>query len=151
MANFVLFCGRATADPKISYTQGEKSMCIAKFGLAVERRGRDNGVDYPNMTAFGKTGEFVEKYVKKGTKVIVRSHYQSGSYTNRDGQKVYTHDFVIDEIEFAESRATAAQNQNAQTAPQTNSQPQTTQQTPANNVDAYVNIPDAIGEDLPFA
>lgn len=151
MANFALFCGRATADPKISYTQGEKPMCIAKFGLAVERRGRDNGVDYPNMTAFGKTGEFVEKYVKKGTKVIVRSHYQSGSYTNRDGQKVYTHDFVIDDIEFAESRATAAQNQNAQTAPQTNSQPQTTQPTPANNVDAYVNIPDALDTELPFA
>ncbi len=139
--------GRLTNEPSIKYTQGEKSMCIAKFGLAVERRGRDNGVDYPNMTAFGKTGEFVEKYVKKGTKVIVRSHYQSGSYTNRDGQKVYTHDFVIDDIEFAESKAASAQNQN--------SQPQNApaQAAPAQkqSVDEYLNVPDMPDSELPFA
>lgn len=151
MSNVCIFSGRATADPKVTYTQGEKSMCIAKFGLAVDRRGRESGADFPNMTAFGKTGEFVEKYIRKGTKVIVRSHYQSGSYTNRDGQKVFTNDFVIDDIEFAESRAVAAQNQNAQTAPQTNSQPQNTQSAPANNVDAYVNIPDSLDGELPFA
>lgn len=152
MANVVLFSGRATADPKVTYTQGQNPMCIAKFGLAVDRRGRDSGADFPNMTAFGKTGEFVEKYVKKGTKVIVRSHYQSGSYTNRDGQKVYTHDFIIDDIEFGESKAAQAQNAQAtqQTAPQT--QHQTTQQTYSQpqGLDGFVNIPDAISENLPF-
>lgn len=150
MANVCVFSGRLTRDPEVRYTQGEKSMCIARFSIAIDRRGKD-GADYPNMVAFGKTGEFAEKYLKKGTKITTRCHVQTGSYTNRDGQKVFTTEFVIDDIEFAESRATAAQNQNAQTAPQTNSQPQNTQSAPANNVDAYVNIPDAIGEDLPFA
>ena len=101
MANFALFCGRTTKEPEIRYTQSSEPMCVARFSLAVDRMGRNKGADFPNMVAFGKTGEFVEKYVKKGTKLVVRCHYQSGNYTNRDGQKVYTHDFVVDEIEFA--------------------------------------------------
>ena len=136
MANVCVFCGRSSADPKVTYTQGEKATCVARFSLAVDRRGKDSGADFPSMVAFGRTGEFVEKYVKKGTKVVVRSHYQSGSYTNRDGQKVYTHDFVVDDIEFAESKAASQQNQ--QTAPT------------GNNINDYVNsIPSM--EDLPFA
>ena len=136
MANVCVFCGRAVKSPEVRYTQGEKAMCIARFNLAVERRGKDNGADYPNMIAFGKTAEFVEKHINKGTKVVVRSHYQSGSYTNKDGQKVYTHDFVVDDIEFAESKAASQQNQ--QTAPT------------GNNINDYVNSVPSM-EDLPFA
>ena len=136
MANICVFCGRAVKSPEVRYTQGEKAMCIARFSLAVERRGKDNGADYPNMIAFGKTAEFVEKHINKGTKVVVRSHYQSGSYTNKDGQKVYTHDFVVDDIEFAESKAASQQNQ--QTAPT------------GNNINDYVNSMPSM-EDLPFA
>ena len=146
--------GRLTNEANIRYTQGEKSMCIARFTLAVDRRFKRQGeqsADFIPCVAFGKTAEFVEKYCHKGTKLAVAGRIQTGSYTNRDGQKVYTTEVALDEIEFAESRATAAQNQNAQTAPQTNSQPQNTQPTPANNVDAYVNIPDSIDTDLPFA
>jgi single-strand DNA-binding protein len=136
MANICVFCGRAVKTPEVRYTQGEKAMCIARFSLAVERRGKDNGADYPNMIAFGKTAEFVEKHINKGTKVVICSHYQGGSYTNKDGQKVYTHDFVVDDIEFAESKAAASQNQ--QTAPT------------GNNINDYVNsMPNM--EDLPFA
>lgn len=147
MANFALFCGRATADPKVTYTQGDKPMCIARFGLAVDRRGKDKGTDYPNMVAFGKTGEFVEKYIKKGTKIVVRSRYQSGSYTNRDGQKVYTHEFVIEEVEFAESKAAAAQSQNSQ--PQ--NAPEQAAPAQKQSVDEYLNVPDMPDSELPFA
>lgn len=147
MSNICIFCGRSTKEPDVSYTTGDKPMCIAKFSLAVDRRGRDRGADFPNMIAFGKTGEFVEKYVKKGTKVVIRSHYQSGSYTNRDGVKVYTHDFIVDDIEFAESKAAASQN-TEQTTQQT-TQPNT--QTGA-GIDNYMNIPDGIDDsEMPFA
>ena len=152
MSNICVFCGRATKDAEVTYTQGDKPMCIAKFGLAVDRRGRDRGADFPNMIAFGKIGEFCEKYVKKGTKVVIRSHYQSGNYTNRDGVKVYTHDFIVDDIEFAESKAAASQN-TEQTTQQTSTQ-QTTQpntQTGA-GIDNYMNIPDGIDDsEMPFA
>ena len=151
MSNICVFCGRATKNADVTYTQGDKPMCIAKFGLAVDRRGRDRGADFPNMIAFGKIGEFCEKYVKKGTKVVIRSHYQSGNYTNRDGVKVYTHDFIVDDIEFAESKAAASQN-TEQTTQQTSTQ-QTTQpnaQTGA-RIDNYMNIPDGIDSEMPFA
>ena len=150
MSNICIFCGRSTKDAEVTYTQGDKPMCIAKFSLAIDRRGR--GADFPNMIAFGKIGEFCEKYVKKGTKVVIRSHYQSGNYTNRDGVKVYTHDFIVDDIEFAESKAAASQNAE-QTTQQTSTQ-QTTQpnaQTGA-GIDNYMNIPDGIdSDDMPFA
>lgn len=152
MSNICIFCGRATKDAEVTYTNGDKPMCIAKFSLAVDRRGRSKDADFPNMIAFGKIGEFCEKYVKKGTKVVIRSHYQSGNYTNRDGVKVYTHDFIVDDIEFAESKAAASQN-TEQTTQQTSTQ-QTTQpntQTGA-GIDNYMNIPDGIDDaGLPFA
>ena len=152
MSNICVFCGRSTKDAEVTYTQGDKPMCIAKFSLAVDRRGRDRGADFPNMIAFGKIGEFCEKYVKKGTKVVIRSHYQSGNYTNRDGVKVYTHDFIVDDIEFAESKAAASQN--AEQTTQQTTAPQTTQpntQTGA-GIDNYMNIPDGIdSDDMPFA
>ncbi len=155
MANFALFCGRTTKEPEIRYTQSSEPMCVARFSLAVDRIGRNKGADFPLFVAFGKTGEFAEKYVKKGGKYIITSHVQTGSYTNKDGNKVFTTEFVIDNIEFAESKA--AQEQNTQTAqPQTqNTQPQTTQ--PQNDVptvrnydDFMNNIPDTIDESVPF-
>lgn len=147
MANVCVFCGRAVKDPDVRYTQGDNSMCIARFSLAVDRRGREKGADFPSLVAFGKTGEFCEKYIKKGTKVVARCHYQSGSYTNRDGQKVYTHDFVIDDIEFAESKASQAQNTES-------NEPQKQTATPQNGspqgLDGFMNIPDSITESMPF-
>ena len=151
MANITIFSGRLTRDPDIRYTQGQNPTCVARFTIAVDRKGKDKGADFPNMIAFGKTGEFCEKYLKKGTKIITRCHYTSGSYTNKDGQKVYTHEFAIDDIEFAESKAVAAQN-----AEQTTQQTSTHQTTPnaqtGVGIDNFMNIPDGIDESgLPFA
>lgn len=151
MANIVIFSGRLTRDPDIRYTQGQNPMCVARFTIAVDRKGKDKGADFPNMIAFGKTGEFCEKYLKKGTKVITRCRYTSGSYTNKDGQKVYTHEFAIDDIEFAESKAVAAQNAE-QTTQQTSTQQTTPNAQTGVGIDNFMNIPDGIDEtDMPFA
>ena len=151
MANIVIFSGRLTRDQDIRYTQGQNPMCVARFTIAVDRKGKDKGADFPNMIAFGKTGEFCEKYLKKGTKIITRCHYTSGSYTNKDGQKVYTHEFAIDDIEFAESKAVAAQNAE-QTTQQTSTQQTTPNAQTGVGIDNFMNIPDGIDESgLPFA
>lgn len=100
--------GRSCADPEIRYTQGENSMCIARYRLAVDRRrtrsNEEQTADFIPCVAFGKAGEFVEKYVKKGTKLAVSGRIQTGSYTNKEGVKVYTTEVVIEEQEFAESK-----------------------------------------------
>lgn len=136
--------GRLTKAPTVTYTQGSKPMCIARFTLAVDRRFKRDGqptADFLNFVAFGKQGEFAEKYLDKGTKVAIVSHVQTGSY-DKDGQTHYTTDFVVDQIEFAESKA--AQTQNQQTAP---AQGNATQ-----GVDGFMQIPDAITSDeMPFA
>lgn len=136
MANIVLFSGRATRDAEVRYTQGDKPMCIAKFSLAVDRRGRGQGADFPNIVAFGKTAEFCEKYVKKGTGIIIQAHYQSGNYTNKEGQKVYTHDFVIDDIQFSGSKSSE------KAEDKTSSKPETAED--------FMSIPDGIPEEMPF-
>ena len=107
--NKTLLMGRLTKDPETRYTQGEKPMAISKYSIAVDRRyQRSNSdgqtADFFNVVAFGSAGEFAEKYLKKGIKVIVTGHLQSGSYTNKDGIKVYTTDVVAEDQEFAESR-----------------------------------------------
>ena len=127
--------GRLTRDPEIRYTQGNDPMCVARYTLAVDRRvkkdGQDNA-DFINCVAFGKAGEFVEKYCKKGTKLAVSGRIQTGSYTNRDGQKVYTTDVMIEEQEFAESKAA-----------------QSGQQKPTQNKeDGFMNIPDGLDEEI---
>lgn len=137
--NHVTLIGRLTKDSETRYTQGDKPMCIARFTLAVDRRFKKQGeqsADFISCVAFGKTGEFIEKYCKKGTKLGVVGHIQTGSYTNKDGQKVFTTDVAVDEAEFAESKAAASQNQ--QTAPT------------GNNINDYVNAIPGM-EDLPFA
>jgi len=132
------FIGRLSRDPEVRYSQGEKSTAIARFSLAVDRRFKRDGepnADFINCVAFGKTGEFVEKYLKQGSKIALTSRVQTGSYTNKEGVKVYTTDFVVEEIEFAESKSSEG-----------NSRP-TLNQTQG---DCSMNIPDGIEEELPF-
>lgn len=140
--NKVIMMGRLTRDPDVRYTQGEEPMAIARFTLAVDRRGKRDGeasADFPSCVCFRRTAEFIEKYAHQGTKLVVVGRIQTGSYTNRDGQKVYTTDVVVEEAEFAESKAAA--DRNAQ---------QTPPPSPDTGADGFMNIPDGIEEELPF-
>ena len=137
--NKVILMGRLTRDPEVRYTQGDNAMAIARYSLAVDRRfKRDGGpdADFINCVAFGKSGEFAEKYLKKGTKIAVVGRIQTGSYTNKDGQKVYTTDVVVEEQEFAESKNSGSSDNN--------------QSAPANKNTDFMSIPDGIDEELPF-
>lgn len=140
--NKVILMGRLTRDPDVRYTQGEEPMAIARFTLAVDRRGKRDGeasADFHSCVCFRRTAEFIEKYAHQGTKLVVVGRIQTGSYTNRDGQKVYTTDVVVEEAEFAESKAAA--DRNAQ---------QTPPPSPDTGADGFMNIPDGIEEELPF-
>lgn len=140
--NKVVLMGRLTRDPEVRYTQGDNASAVARFSLAVDRRFKKDGeqtADFINCVAFGKTGEFIEKYGRKGTKFVVEGRIQTGSYTNKDGQKVYTTDVVVEQVEFAESKSSADGN--------------TTNNTANSNVPtdtSFMNIPDSIDEELPF-
>ena len=118
--NKVILIGRLTRDPEVRYTQGDNAMAIARYSLAVDRRFKKDGdeqtADFINCIAFGKAGEFAEKYFRKGTKIAVVGRIQTGSYTNKDGQKVYTTDVVVEEQEFAESKNSGSSDNN-QSAP----------------------------------
>ena len=108
--NKVILMGRLTRDPDVRYSQGENSTAVARYSLAVDRRfsrNDENSTDFINIVAFGKAGEFAEKYLHKGTKVLVTGRIQTGSYTNKEGQKVYTTDVVAEDQEFAESKNAA--------------------------------------------
>ena len=147
--NKVILMGRLTRDPNVRYTQqngSQESMCVARYTLAVDRRGARDGqqsADFISCVAFGKNGEFAEKYLKQGTKIVVTGRIQTGSYTNRDGQKVYTTDVVIEEQEFAESKAASASNSGYQASPSPS---------PSADIgDGFMNIPDGIDEELPFS
>ena len=132
--NKVILMGRLTRDPEVRYSAGDNSMAVARYTLAVDRRVRRDegqGADFIGCVAFGKSAEFAEKYLRKGTKVVVTGRIQTGSYTNRDGQKVYTTDVVIEEQEFAESKASSQPGQDK-------------------GSDGFMNIPDGIDEELPF-
>lgn len=105
--NKVILMGRLVRDAEVRYSAGNNSMAVARFTLAVDRRFKKDGepsADFISCVAFGKSAEFVEKYVKQGTKIALEGHWQTGSYTNKDGQKVYTNDCVVDSMEFAESK-----------------------------------------------
>lgn len=136
-----MLMGRLTKDPETKYTQGQKPMAISRYSLAVDRRFKKDGqqnVDFINCVAFGKNGEFAEKYLRKGTKIVISGRIQTGSYTNRDGQKVYTTDVVAEEHYFAESKGVNQQaGDGNRPAPQTNS-------------DGFMQIPDGIDGELPF-
>ena len=146
--NKVILLGRLTRDPKVTWTQGNQSNCIARFTLAVDRRYKREGeenADFISCVVFGKTAEFAEKYLRQGTKIIGCGRIQTGSYTNKEGQRVYTTDVVLEEVEFAESKAAAqssGENQNY-----TGSSRQEPAQTDS---DGFMNIPDGLEEGLPF-
>ena len=141
--NKVILIGRLTRDPEVRYSQGQQSMAIARYSLAVDRRfkrqGDDQTADFINCVAFGKNGEFAEKYLHKGTKIAVTGRIQTGSYTNKDGQKVYTTDVIVEEHEFCESK-----NQSD------NSSGNYVGQQLGGASDGLINIPDGIDEELPF-
>ena len=148
--NKVILMGRLTRDPEVRYSAGNNSMAVARYTLAVDRRFRrdgENNADFIGCVAFGKSAEFAEKYLRQGTKIIVTGRIQTGSYTNRDGQKVYTTDVVVEDQEFAESKAASAEHGVAQ-APM--SRPSAPAPSQASVGDGFMNIPDGIDEELPF-
>ena len=146
--NKVILMGRLTRDPEVRYSQGENALAIARYTLAVDRRfNRNNSdeqtADFINCVAFGRAGEFAEKYFRKGTKVAVTGRIQTGSYTNKDGVRVYTTEVVVEEQEFAESKNSSSAGNGGFTG--------------GNNApamqdagDGFMNIPDGIDEELPF-
>lgn len=147
--NKVILMGRLTRDPDVRYSQGENPLAIARYTLAVDRRIKRDGdaaADFINCVAFGRAAEFAEKYLWQGIKMVVSGRIQTGSYTNKEGQKVYTTDIIIEEQEFAESKAAnqnvASQNNAAGTGQK--------QASPGTNEDGFMNIPDGIDEELPF-
>lgn len=150
--NKVILMGRLTRDPEIRYSQGEQATAVARYTIAVDRRFRRNNdgqtADFIGCVAFGRQAEFAEKYLHKGTKIALTGRIQTGSYTNRDGQKVYTTDVIVEEQEFAESKSASEQNAGGfQPAEQAPAQPPM-QSEPVG--DGFMNIPDGIDEELPF-
>ena len=139
--NKVILMGRLTRDPEIRYSQGNDQMAIARYTLAVDRRFNRNGdqtADFINCVAFGRSAEFAEKYLKQGTKIVATGRIQTGSYTNKDGQKIYTTDVVVEDQEFAESKSAATN---------TPSRPESGQMLG----DGYMAIPDGVDDEgLPF-
>lgn len=141
--NKVILMGRLTRDPEVRYTESSEPMAIARYTLAVDRRSRgqqEQSADFISCVAFGKSGEFAEKYLHKGTKVIVEGRIQTGSYTNKEGQKVYTTDVVVEQQEFAESKNASGGGEGTQEpSPQTQT-----------DSDGFMNIPEGFDEELPF-
>lgn len=151
--NKVILMGRLTRDPEVRYSAGENATAVARYTLAVDRRfrreGNDQTADFIGCVAFGRSAEFAEKYFRQGLKVIVTGRIQTGSYTNRDGVKVYTTDVVVEDQEFAESKnASGGQSASADTG---YSAPAPSRPAPsAASGDGFMNIPDGIEEELPF-
>ena len=134
--NKVILIGRLTRDPEVRYTQGQNSTAVARYSLAVDRKFKKQGepdADFINCVAFGRSGEFAEKYLSKGTKIAVTGRIQTGSYTNQNGQKVYTTDIVVEEHEFCESKGTAS---GQPAAPKSS--------------DGFMQIPESMDDELPF-
>lgn len=147
--NKVILMGRLTRDPEVRYSQGENATAVARYTLAVDRRmsrsnqnGDQQTADFIQCVAFGRSGEFAEKYFRKGLKVVVTGRIQTGSYTNKDGQRVYTTDVVVEDQEFAESKAASQQNGGGY-AP-------ADRPSPSDAGDGFMNIPEGIDEELPF-
>lgn len=145
--NKVILMGRLTRDPDVRYSQtANGSMAVARYTLAVDRRFKKDGetnADFISCVAFGKVGEFAEKYLHQGTKIVVEGRIQTGSYTNKDGNKVYTTDIYVENCEFAESKSAAEQN-GVNTVP--------ARPNPSNvDADGFMSIPDNVDDDgLPF-
>ncbi|MCM1172611.1 MAG: single-stranded DNA-binding protein [Clostridium sp.] len=145
--NKVILMGRLTRDPEVRYSQAAEPLAIARYTLAVDRRGRrdangsDQTADFIPCVAFGRAGEFAEKYFRQGIKIVISGRIQTGSYTNKDGVKVYTTEVIVDEQEFAESKS----------ASESNSVPQAERPAPSSaSADGFMSIPEGIENDLPF-
>ena len=149
--NKVILMGRLTRDPEVRYSAGENALAIARYTLAVDRRFRRDGeasADFISCVSFGRTAEFAEKYFRQGMRVLVSGRIQTGSYVNRDGQKVYTTDVIVEDQEFAESKSASAGSDNGGYRPaMSQSRPE-----PASAVaSGFMNIPDGVeDEGLPF-
>lgn len=146
--NKVILVGRLTRDPEVRYSQGASATAVARFSIAVDRRFKREGepdADFFNCTAFGKQAEFVGNYLKQGIKMVVVGRVQNDNYTNKDGQKVYSVQIMVDELEFAESKNASGDNSgNAY-------QPAASRPTPsAAASDGFMNVPEGIDEELPF-
>lgn len=139
--NKVILMGRLTKDPDIRYTQGSNPICVARYTLAVDRRFHKEGeqtADFINCVVFGKGAEFAQKYLFRGTKIVISGRIQTGSYTNKEGQKIYTTDVIVEEQDFAESKSSNRSNEKTETPP------------PAPEED-FMSIPDGMEqEELPF-
>ena len=157
--NKVILMGRLTRDPEVRYSAGENSTAVARYTLAVDRRFRRNNdgeqtADFIGCVAFGRSAEFAEKYFHKGIRIVITGRIQTGSYTNKDGVRVYTTDIIVEEQEFAESKAASdrnssdfAANNNYGGGYQQSGRP-VPSQAPS---DGFMNIPDGIDEELPFS
>ncbi|MCR4781691.1 MAG: single-stranded DNA-binding protein [Lachnospiraceae bacterium] len=148
--NKIILMGRLTRDPEVRYG-GANNTAVARFSIAVDRRFKREGeptADFFNITAFGRLGEFSEKYLKKGTKVVLDGELRNDNYTNKDGQKVYGMQIIANNIEFAESKA--ASQSNAGSMPVDNSSAPASQSTTGDAGDGFMSIPDGIVDELPF-
>ena len=140
--NKVILMGRLTRDPEIKVTQGDKPTTVGRYTLAVDRRFKRDGdatADFISCVVFGKSAEFAEKYFRQGLRITISGRIQTGSYTNKDGVKVYTTDVMVEEQEFAESKASSEANAGSASSGQ-----------PKPASDGFLNIPDGIDEELPF-
>ena len=147
--NKVILMGRLTRDPEVRYSQGDNAMAIARYTLAVDRRfnrnnNDENSADFIGCVAFGRQAEFAEKYLRQGTKIAITGRIQTGSYTNKDGQRVYTTDVVAENVEFAESKNASGGGDNSGFNPSDRPSPSSAAG------DGFMNIPDGIDEELPF-
>ena len=151
--NKVILMGRLTRDPEVRYsTSGDNQLAIARYTLAVDRRFKrdgDQSADFIRCVAFGRSGEFAEKYFHQGTKIVAEGRIQTGSYQDKDGKTVYTTEVVVENQEFAESKASS--DSYAASHPQQNAAPAPSMPSPgAASADGFMNIPDGIDEELPF-
>lgn len=143
--NKVILMGRLTRDPEVRYSAGENSMAIARYTLAVDRRFKRDGeatADFIGCVAFGRNAEFAERYFRQGIRIVVTGRIQTGSYTNRDGNKVYTTTVIVEEQEFAESKREQEERQY--------NQRQASNARPETDENGFMNMPDGIDEELPF-
>ena len=147
--NKVILMGRLTRDPEVRYSQGERPVAVARYTLAVNRtfkRAGEPDADFINCVTFGRSAEFAERYFRQGIRIVVSGRIQTGSYTNRDGVKVYTTDVIVEDQEFAESKAVSDANAGGFRAAAPTPAP-----APASDAgDGFMNIPDGIDEELPF-
>ena len=147
--NKVILMGRVTRDPEVRYSQGERPVAVARYTLAVNRtfkRAGEPDADFINCVTFGRSAEFAERYFRQGIRIVVSGRIQTGSYTNRDGVKVYTTDVIVEDQEFAESKAASEQSAASYGARQ--------EAAPAPSApvgDGFMNIPDGLDEELPFS